>query len=103
MDIHQASYEGNVEVVKNLLQNGVDPNCHHDPTSEWISGPTPLNKVCIAWNLTPAHIEIAMLLIRHGAIVDDSHISDFLAESTLDEIWGLLKQLLDGHYQRNNS
>ena len=32
MDIHQAAYEGNVELVESLLQKGVNPNCFHEPT-----------------------------------------------------------------------
>ena len=99
MDVHQASYEGNVEVVKSLLQQGVDPNCSHESNPNRISGPTPLNKICIAWTLTPAHIEIAKMLIRHGAVVDDSHFEDWKAEESLDEIWGQLKQILDDDYQ----
>ena len=78
MDIHQAAYVGDVEVVKGLLKGGIDPNCSHGPDTNWVSGTTPLNKVCIAWALTTSHIEVARLLIAYGAVVDDPRFSDLL-------------------------
>ena len=83
-----------------LLASGADPNEPADPTErEWIScaggSPKPLNCVAIAWTMTESHVEIARLLIEHGAVVDESVLSDHSLEmvgSTADSaLSGLLE------------
>jgi len=85
MNLHEACYQGRVDVVTRLLERGADANEPADPTTrEWIScagsRPRPLNCVAIAWTLTEAHLAIARLLIEHGAIVDDSVLMDHVIE-----------------------
>jgi ankyrin repeat protein len=85
MGLHVACYEGRLDVVTELLANGADPNEQADPTAqEWIScagtHPRPLNCVAIAWTMTENHVEIARLLIKHGAVVDDSVLRDHTIE-----------------------
>lgn len=55
--LHNAAYEGNVEEVRLLIEGGADV----DSTDEYDKR-TPLS-------ITP-HIEVANILIRHGAIID---------------------------------
>tara|TARA_B100000683_G_C12095548_1_gene392902 strand:- start:90 stop:428 length:339 start_codon:yes stop_codon:yes gene_type:complete len=96
-DIHFACYVGNTDAVRKLLAEGIDPNNHHDPensTMQWISGPTPLNKVCIALDLTWNHIEVAKLLIENGAKIHPSCHSDLAAEMLMDEIWLTLQNII---------
>ena len=77
MSLHEACYQGRLEVVRELLAQGADPN---GPAAAgervWIScagsRPKPLNCVAIAWEVTENHLHIARLLIEHGATVDDS-------------------------------
>jgi ankyrin repeat protein len=87
MTLHEACYLGRVEVVKQLLDNGADANAPASPTGrQWIScagsSPRPLNCVAIAWRMTPDHVEVARLLLEHGAIVDDSVLTDHTLEMT---------------------
>ena len=99
MSLHEACYQGRIDVVAQLLASGADPNEPADPTErEWISGsgnrPRPLNCVAIAWTMTENHVEIAKLLIEHGAVVDDSVLGDHEIEmvgSTTD--WALRRIL----------
>lgn len=68
-----------------LLASGANPNEPADPTTrEWVSSagirPRPLNCVAIAWTMTENHVEIARLLIAHGAVVDDSVLRDHAIE-----------------------
>lgn len=84
-NLHEACYQGRFEVVARLLASGADPNEPADPTGRvWIScggsRPRPLNCVAIAWTMTENHVEIARLLIEHGAVVDDSVLSDHTIE-----------------------
>ena len=76
MSLHGACYQGRVDVVAQLLASGANPYEPADPTARaWIScggRPRPLNCVAIAWTMTENHVEIARLLIEHGAVVDDS-------------------------------
>lgn len=85
MSLHRACYRGLFEVVADLLASGADPNAPADASeTEWIScagpRPRPLNCVAIAWTMTEAHVEIARLLIRHGAVVDGTVLDDFTME-----------------------
>ena len=85
MNLHEACYQGRLDVVAQLLANGADPNEPADPTArEWIScsrnRPRPLNCVAMAWAMTENHVEIARLLIEHGAVVDDSVLRDHTIE-----------------------
>ena len=86
--LHEACYLGDVKTVGSLLASGTDPNAPADPSGrEWIScaggRPKALNCVAIAWAVSDAHVEIARLLIEHGAIVDDSVLDDHAVEMTL--------------------
>jgi ankyrin repeat protein len=91
MSLHRACYRGRLDVVARLLGSGADPNARADSSeTEWIScaGPTPrpLNCVAIAWTMTEAHVEIAKLLISHGAVVDATVLGDFALErASLDD------------------
>jgi ankyrin repeat protein len=85
MSLHEACYQGRVDVVTQLLASGANPN---EPAvasdREWIScagdRPKPLNCVAIAWTMTEGHVKIAKLLIEHGAVVDDSVLRDHRIE-----------------------
>jgi len=84
--------------VAKLLASGADPNEPANPVErEWIScagrSPKPLNCVAIAWTMTENHVEIARMLIAHGAVVDDSVLDDHTIEmvgSTADSAFRLL-------------
>ncbi|MFN0181147.1 MAG: hypothetical protein ACKVZ0_20255 [Gemmatimonadales bacterium] len=85
MSLHEACYQGRVDVVAQFLAGGANPNEPADPSArEWIScagnRPMPLNCVAIAWAMTEKHVEIARLLIEYGAVVDDSVLQDHLVE-----------------------
>jgi ankyrin repeat protein len=85
MNLHEACYQGRLDVAARLLANGADPNEPADPIPrEWIScagnRPRPLNCVAIAWTMTENHVQIAKLLIGHGAVVDDSVLRDHTIE-----------------------
>lgn len=85
MNLHEACYQGRLDIVTQLLQDGADPNAPAAPSGrEWIScagsHPRPLNCVALAWTLTEDHVEIARLLIAHGAVVDDSVLHDHTIE-----------------------
>ena len=85
MSLHEACYLGRLDIVAELLASGADPNARADPTGrEWIccAGryPRPLNCVAIAWTMMEKHVEIARLLIEHGAVVDGSVLDDFTIE-----------------------
>jgi len=100
MNLHEACYQGRVDVVIQLLEGGADPNEPADPaTREWIScagrHPRPLNCVAIAWTMTENHLEIARLLIEHGAIVDDSVLEDHGLESAGGAADGALRRILE--------
>jgi ankyrin repeat protein len=91
MTLHEACYQGRIDVVAQLLASGANPNEPADPAArEWIScagsRPRPLNCVAIAWTMTENHVEIARLLIEHGAVVDDSVLGDHDIESA-DPPW----------------
>jgi ankyrin repeat protein len=98
MNLHEACYQGRVEVVAQLLASGADPNEPADPAErEWVScagrSPKPLNCVAIAWTMTQNHVEIARMLIAHGAVVDDSVLRDHaieMAGDTADSAFSLL-------------
>ena len=86
MSLHEACYQGRIDVVAQLLASGANPNEPAEPAErEWIScagsRPAPLNCVAIAWTMTENHLEIAKLLIEHGAVVDDSVLEDHTIEA----------------------
>lgn len=100
MNLHEACYQGRVDVVTQLLASGANPNEPADPTTrEWVScagsRPRPLNCVAIAWTMTENHVEIARLLIEHGAIVDDSVLDDHTIEMVGGPIDSALRKLLE--------
>jgi ankyrin repeat protein len=100
MSLHEACYQGRLEVVAQLLASGADPNGPADRTErEWIScagaSPKPLNCVAIAWTMTENHVEIARLLIEHGAVVDDSVLHDHTIEMVGSTEDSALRQVLD--------
>jgi ankyrin repeat protein len=83
MNLHEACYAGRLELVRQLLEAGADPN---EPSEDarWISAaarPRPLNCVAIAWAMTSDHVRIARLLIEHGAVVDASTLTDLDVEA----------------------
>lgn len=85
MSLHRACYRGLLDVVARLLASGADPDAPANPSEpEWIScagqTPKPLNCVAIAWTMTEAHVEIARMLISHGAVVDTTVRDDFAIE-----------------------
>lgn len=86
MSLHEACYQGRIDVVVQLLASGADPNAPAEPSGRvWISSsgdrPKPLNCVAIAWSMTEDHVKIARLLIEHGAVVDESVLNDHTIES----------------------
>ena len=100
MNLHIACYQGQVDIVARLLASGADPNGPAEPGGyEWIScagsSPRPLNCVAIAWTMTENHVEIARLLIEHGATVDDSVLRDHMIEMTGSTADLALRRLLD--------
>lgn len=85
VSLHEACYQGRLEVVRELLAQGADPNGPADEGGrEWIScaghRPRPLNCVAIASEVTESHLQIARLLIELGAIVDESVLRDHRIE-----------------------
>lgn len=100
MSLHEACYQGRVDVVAHLLAGGANPNAPAERGGrEWIScagsRPKPLNCVAIAWTMTDSHVEIARLLIEHGAVVDDSVIDDHTIEMVLSPADFALQGLLE--------
>jgi ankyrin repeat protein len=100
MNLHEACYQGRVDAVAQLLARGADPNEPADPTErEWITcagnSPKPLNCVAIAWTMTENHVEIARLLIEHGAVVDDSVLRDHIIEMVGGTADSALRRLLE--------
>jgi ankyrin repeat protein len=105
MNLHEACYQGRIDVVTRLLASGANPNEPADPTTrEWISSagnrPRPLNCVAIAWTMTENHVKIARLLIAHGAVVDDSVIRDHSIEMVGGTFDGALHELLQATRSR---
>ena len=100
MSLHEACYQGRVDVVVRLLASGADPNQPADPDErEWVScagdRPRPLNCVAIAWTMTEHHVEIARLLIEHGAVVDDSMLDDHTIEMVGGPAHSALRSILE--------
>jgi ankyrin repeat protein len=108
MSLHEACYQGRLEVVRELLAQGADPN---GPAAagerEWIScagsRPKPLNCVAIAWEVTENHLHIARLLIEHGATVDDSVLQDHRIEMADGPHDWPLYRILEAASQRGSS
>ncbi len=105
MNLHEACYQGRLDVVAQLLANGADPNQPADPTArEWISclgdRPKPLNCVAMAWTMTENHVEIARLLIEHGAVVDDSVLDDHTIDMEGGAVDLALRRLLETAHDR---
>lgn len=85
LSLHAACYLGRLDRAAQLLANGADPNEPADPNERvWVScagnRPRPLNCVAIAWAMSDDHVKIAALLIRHGAVVDESVLQDHTVE-----------------------
>jgi ankyrin repeat protein len=105
MSLHEACYQGRIDVVAQLLASGADTNEPADPTErEWIScsgsRPRPLNCVAIAWAMTENHVEIAKLLIEHGAVVDDSVLRDHTIEMVGGTTDSALRRILEAARNR---
>ena len=105
MSLHDACYQGRIDVVTELLASGANPNEPADPTMrEWVSSagssPRPLNCVAIAWTMTENHVEIARLLIEHGAVVDDSVLLDHTLEMVGGPIDLALRTILEAARSR---
>lgn len=105
MSLHEACYQGRLDVVARLLAEGANPNEPAGVTKRvWIScagsRPRPLNCVVIAWTMTDDHLQIARLLIQHGAIVDDSVLEDHTVEAAgLGGNDRALRQILEAAYR----
>ena len=100
MSLHEACYQGRVDIVAHLLASGADPNAPAAPSSrEWTSSagglPKPLNCVAIAAHMTTDHVEIARLLIEHGATVEESVLTDHTIEMTGEAPDMALRRLLE--------
>lgn len=100
--LHQACYQGDLARVRELIERGADVNARASAEEEaWIScaegGPRPLNCLAIAWAVTPAHVEIARLLLAHGAVVDESVGQDLTVEMVLSEHDQELMALFSAH------
>jgi ankyrin repeat protein len=105
LSLHEACYQGRIDVVAQLLAAGADPNEPADPNERaWIScagrRPRPLNCVAIAWTMTENHVKIASLLIEHGAVVDDAVIEDHTVEMVGGATDIALRQILDAARDR---
>src|SRR3989304_5256352 len=105
MSLHEACYQGRVDVVAQLLATGANPNEPADPAArEWVScagsRPRPLNCVAIAWAMTENHVEIARLLIEHGAVVDDSVLRDHTIEMVGGPTDSALRRILEAARSR---
>ena len=105
MSLHEACYQGRVDVVAQLLASGANPNEPADPTErEWVScagsRPRPLNCVAIAWAMTENHVEIARLLIEHGVVVDDSVLRDHTIEMVGGTADSALRRILEAARSR---
>ena len=105
MSLHEACYQGRIDVVAQLLASGANPNEPADPTArEWVScagsRPRPLNCVAIAWAMTENHVEIARLLIEHGAVVDDSVLRDHTIEMVGGTADSALRRILEAAHSR---
>lgn len=105
MSLHEACYQGRVDVATQLLASGANPNEPADPTTrEWVSSagsrPRPLNCVAIAHAVTENHVEIARLLIEHGAVVDDSVLSDHTIEMVGGPADSALRSILEAARNR---
>lgn len=86
--LHGACYVGRLDAVNALLEAGADPNAEAPDDQGWISAAPhakPLHCVAIAWEYTPAHAEIARLLISRGATVEDTVLDDYWIETTLTD------------------
>ena len=105
MSLHEACYQGRLDIVVQLLANGADPNEPADSTQrDWVSSagssPRPLNCVAIAWTMSDNHVKIAKLLIEHGAIVDDSVLRDHSLETMGSAADANLRRLLEAARDR---
>ena len=100
ISLHEACYQGRLDVVARLLAEGANPNEPADATErEWVScaggRPRPLNCVAIAWDMTECHLQIARLLIQYGGIVDDSVIRDHTIEMCGGPNDGVFREILE--------
>lgn len=105
MSLHEACYQGRIDIVAQLLASGANPNEPTEPTErEWIScagsRPRPLNCVAMAWTMTENHVQIAKLLIEHGAVVDDSVLDDQTVEMVGGTIDSALRKILEATRNR---
>ncbi len=105
MSLHEACYQGRIGDVAQLLASSANPSEPADPTvREWVScagsRPRPLNCVAIAWAMTENHVEIARLLIEHGAVVDDSVLRDHTIEMVGGTADAALRRILEAARSR---
>jgi len=90
MTLHEACYQGRVDAVAQLLTSGANPNEPADPTA----------RVAIASTMTETHVEIARLLIEHGAVVDDSVLRDHTIEMVGGSADSALRRVLEAARRR---
>ncbi|MBK8172591.1 MAG: ankyrin repeat domain-containing protein [Sandaracinaceae bacterium] len=99
MSLHEACYRGRLARVKQLLDEGADPNAPANPDERpWVSSagkaPRPLNCIAIAHSLTEDHVEIARLLIARGGRVDHTVLRDHDVEMLDRKLDRALRQVL---------
>ena len=99
LSLHMACYRGRLSRVRELLDQGADPNAPANPDEHaWVScdgkTPRPLNCVAIAHSLTEDHVEIARLLIARGGRVDHTVRRDREVEMLDRKIDRALQQVL---------
>jgi hypothetical protein len=98
--LHEACYHGDLKTVKKRLSMGADPN-GTDSNPRWIScagrNTRPLNCVALAWAMSDDHVKIAELLLRFGALVDETILRDHTLEMVGSEADHALILLLKTH------
>ncbi|MBL8680054.1 MAG: hypothetical protein JNK05_12845 [Myxococcales bacterium] len=88
MSIHRACWVGRDDIVRTLLRTGLDPNVLSDEDERsvgrwdfWPGGPErPLFYLVNVGVYRDAQLNIARLLLAHGAYVIEEDLGDFDAE-----------------------
>lgn len=91
MSIHRACWLGRDEVVRSLLRTGLDPNVLADEDERivgrwefWPGGPErPIFYLVNVGSCSAGHLNVARLLIAHGAYVIEQDIRDLELERTI--------------------
>jgi hypothetical protein len=97
-DLFRAAHEGRIDMVRNLISAGAKVNAKAARPHSWISAaeePTALNCALLAWRYDSNQVDVIEALLAAGAIVDESHLADFAAESLGDDVSARIHVLLD--------